>query len=430
MRKINFLFSVFFLTLLFLCAVPTVCGTFNWLREYYLRQYDEVMRKYRTVYSKPADSRLEPAYQETKKSLDEKFPSKTKPASASRTAEKFLQRLLPEKKEFEDALVSVFPFRIVFSETAMGFRKFIGMQRPVEYSRQYLRPDGTLGLLPEKPGRFYPLKAILDTEKAAKEVNAKFHVVVRPAKPADLSPSLPDRSGLLIDRRIRELERSGISVWDMRSLWDRLPNRTDLFFRTDHHWNVYGAVAGAKILASMLRQEYHLDYDLNVFSPDSFQKISAQKIFLGSIGKVLTAAYVKNGSLDDFDMLVPGYETDFTVQNSRRYCERGDFSIFLSDRCWKYDPYNATPYGIWLDGDVPVVRIINHKIPPDKGKKMLFVKDSFASSMLPYLALQTREIIMIDPRSRSMKKIWNIIREEKPDFVFWIYSLVLSFEWN
>ena len=430
MKKINHFFCCFFLIFTAVCSIPTVCQSVYWLRDYYRRQYDAVMRKYNTIYTKPADITLESSYKERKKALDDKFPSRSRPVSGSRKVQKFLKGILPEQKDFEDALVSVFPLRMTFSEISMAFRKFIGMKRPVEYSRHYLRPDGSFGLLPDKTGNFLPLKNILTAAQAAEAVNAKFHVIVRPDnnldQNIDIYPGLRDRSNLFIDHRIEQLKRSGISVWDMRPEWNRLPNRGGLFFRVDHHWNVYGALAGTRILASMLNRNCRMGYDIKGFDPARFQKISLKNIFLGSSGLMLTPEYTKNLKLDDFDILVPGFETDFTMINSNRHYERGDFSIFLFENQWKYDPYNSDPYCIWLDGNIASVRIINHKIAPDKGKKLLFIKDSYGSSILPYLALQTREIFMIDPRTRSIERLQKIIREEKPDFVFWFCSLILS----
>ena len=312
----------------------------------------------------------------------------------------------------------------------MAFRKLIGMKIPIEYSRHYLRPDGSLGILPMNDGNFYPLDNISNVKTAAEKVNAKFHVVVRPENCMDDNSEiyfgLRDPSNNLLDTRVRQLERSGISVWDMRTQWNRLPNRSRYFFRTDHHWNVYGALKGAEILASMLNEKYQLDYNIRKFDPDSFLKISLENIYLGSSGKILTSEYA---GTEDFEILFPAYETDFTLRHSKKYCDRGDFSIFLFTRYWTFNVYKYNLYVFWLDGDMPEVRIINHQIPKEKGKKLLFIKDSFSDSLLPYLALQTREIVLVDPRSRNGMKIQKIIQREKPDFVFWIYSLILPLKW-
>ena len=436
MKKVNGLFCMVFLLFLFSCSIPVLFQTIYWFRDYYSMQYDEIMRDYMTIYSKPADTISESACRDQKKILDCRFPSREKKVSTSRIVHRVRKIILPGRKIFEEQLVSAFPFRIIFSEVCMAFRKMTGIKRPVELSGHYLRPDGNLGIVPMNVDKlvFYPLENIFAAEKAAREANAKFHVVVRPDNILDrrieLYPGLTDISDDLVDLRVKQLEQAGVSVWDMRPQWNQLPNRRDLFFKTDHHWNVYGALEGAAILASMLQKNYHLDYDISQFDRNKFLKISMKRIFLGSSGKALTMAYPADSSPEDLDILFPCYKTDFSLQNSKHFHNRGDFSIFLFHRHWKYDIHKVNPYAIWLDGDLPEVRIINHKISPDKGKKLVFIKDSYSSSMLPYLALQTREIVLIDPRARDRKKIREIIRKEKPDFVFWIFTLTGLLTWN
>lgn len=180
----------------------------------------------------------------------------------------------------------------------------------------------------------------------------------------------------------------------------------------------------------MLNENCRLDYDLKGFDPRKFQKISLRNIFLGSGGKILTTAYAEPAKVEDFDILLPAFKTDFSLYNSKKYYERGDFSIFLFLAHWNYNFYQTNPYAVWLNGDVEEIKIVNHLIPPGKRKKMLFIKDSFGNSMIPYLALQTGEIYMVDPRSRNIEKIKKIIEREKPDFVFWCFSLIMLMQWN
>lgn len=436
MKKIKSLFGIFFLTFLFICTVPAIGATINWLKEYYFRQYDKTMRKYNTRYHKPAVIVNKSLYERQKEILFLTFPLKEKDYAAAYVWEKICQSLLslPQQKNFEDQLVKAFPFRIIFTEISMAFRKIIGMKVPVEYSKHYLRPDGSLGILPPKDNQYYPLEYIFDAEKTARKVKAKFHMVVRPNNIPDAAAGnyrgLPNHSNRLLNSRIRQLEQAGISIWDMRKQWDQLPDRSRLFFRTDHHWNVYGALEGAKILATMLNENYRLDYDIKGFDPRYFQKIRLKNIFLGSGGKALTIEYAEDEKPEDFDILLPVFKTDFSLYSPTKYYNRGDFSVFLFTDHWNYNVYQANPYAIWLYGDAAEVRIVNHLIPQGKRKKMLFIKDSFCISMIPYLALQTAEIYMVDPRSRNVAGIQKIIEREKPDFVFWCFSLITSMKWN
>ncbi len=430
MKKIKDLFGIFFLTFLFICTVPTVGKIVSWLKEYYFQRYDSTMRKYNTRYYQPAEIINKSVYARQKEVLSWTFPSKEKDYSSAYIWKKICQSLLslPERTNFEEQLVQAFPFRIIFTEISMAFRKIIGMKVPVEYSRHYLRPDGSFGLLPIEENQGFPLERIFNAEKNARKVKAKFHVVVRPNNIPNVSTGnyrgLPDHYTRHLNSRVRQLEQAGISVWDMRKQWDQLPNRNGLFFRTDHHWNVYGALEGARILATMLNKNYRLDYDLKGFDPRYFQKIRFKNIFLGSGGKTLTIEYAEDAKTEDFDILVPAFKTDFSLYTSSKYYNRGDFSVFLFIDNWNYNFYQTNPYAIWLNGDEAEVRIVNHLIPQGKRKKILFIKDSFSISMIPYLALQTGEIYMVDPRGRNDAKIQKIIEREKPDLVLWGFSLI------
>ena len=436
MKKIKNLFGIFFLTFLFICTVPTVVETVSWLKEYYFQRYDSTMRKYNTRYYQPAEIINRSVYARQKEVLSQTFPSKEKDYSPAYIWKKICQALLslPERKNFEEQLVEAFPFRIIFTEISMAFRKTIGMKVPVEYSRHYLRPDGSFGLLPIEENQSFPLERIFNAEKSARKVKAEFHVVVRPNNIPNVYTGnyrgLPDHYTRHLNSRIRQLEKAGISVWDMRKQWEQLPNRSGLFFRTDHHWNVYGALEGARILAAMLNENYRLDYDLKRFDPRYFQKIRFKNIFLGSGGKTLTIEYAEDAKTEDFDILLPAFKTDFSLYTSSKYFNRGDFSVFLFPDKWNYNFYQTNPYAIWLNGDEAEVRIVNHLIPQRKRKKILFIKDSFSISMIPYLALQTGEIYMVDPRERNDAKIQKIIEREKPDFVLWGFSLITLMNWN
>lgn len=189
MNKIKAFFGIFFLTFLFVCSVPTICKTVSWMKVYYFRQFDMTMQKYYTRYFKPAAETDESLYAPQKQILFWKLPWKEKDYSADYICIKICQSLLslPEQKEFEKQLSEAFPFRIVFSEISMAFRKLVGMKIPIEYSRHYLRPDGSLGLLPLTNQQYFPLKRIFDTENTARKVNAEFHVVIRPHNIPDVA---------------------------------------------------------------------------------------------------------------------------------------------------------------------------------------------------------------------------------------------------
>ena len=55
----------------------------------------------------------------------------------------------------------------------------------------------------------------------------------------------------------------------------------------------------------------------------------------------------------------------------------------------------SNQYEVFLGGDTSVVDI---RTASESSRRLLLVKDSFANSLLPYLALSYREIYVFDPR--------------------------------
>lgn len=141
-----------------------------------------------------------------------------------------------------------------------------------------------------------------------------------------------------------------------------------------------------------------------------------KEVFIGSLGKKLSLNYA-DGKKDDFDILYPRFDTDFTIEIPKlNFRKQGNFSILLDYSWINYNAYHAILYGAFLYGDKPFIRIVNNKIT--EGKKIIVIKDSYTNPMVPFLALQTKEIIMLDPRFYPQKKIMETIDKEKPDILF------------
>ena len=67
-----------------------------------------------------------------------------------------------------------------------------------------------------------------------------------------------------------------------------------------------------------------------------------------------------------------------------------------------------------MGGDYPIAVIENLNASCDKS--VLVIKDSYANAVLPFLALTTRKVTMIDPRYFD-GSIKDYIKNNKPDVV-------------
>ncbi len=151
----------------------------------------------------------------------------------------------------------------------------------------------------------------------------------------------------------------------------------EIFYRTDHHWNVRGAhIAYAEICNQLALTPYPVT---------AFEVQTIRDDFRGSL-------YSKSG------MLWLGGET-LTLW---RYEGDGGYSVTLSDgeelMIGHYDmSFSAKKdgYSIWYGGNHGYMKIVEKY--QTQREELVVIKDSFANSVLPFLALHY-DLTVIDPR--------------------------------
>lgn len=120
---------------------------------------------------------------------------------------------------------------------------------------------------------------------------------------------------------------------------------------------------------------------------------------------------------EDFSVWYPCFDTCFTYETTGKKRQTGPYEILYDTKLLNAEAYTTDHYSLFHSGNVADLRIVNHRIPEQFRKKILFVKDSFANALVPLMALQTYEIHEIDPRSLRALDIEETIKKEKPDIV-------------
>lgn len=351
---------------------------------------------------------------------------------------------------FNEYFVMIYPLRRDFSTLNMAFKYQLGMRQPVEYNTAVLFSNKRMGMVTGKNpgiGLGYSTETIERFQRiqtACNEYGGNLLVVYKPTSEgyddyvtvykgmiSDYNKSVEVRADLLRKEKIEVLElpkifRENIPESESDKYW----------YRTDHHWNVAAGLFVAKNIANKLNHCFGANYDLDYFDPDAFVQYNFQESVIGSLGKILSTAY-SEGKKEDFVVFMPPYETFFTLEyendlpevylskstllesNWLKPVEHGDFSIFLKMKKFSYDSYNTNAYHCFLGGDHSFLRIKNNKIK--EGKKILWIKDSYANVVIPYMALLTKEIVVVDPRFRDYEEILQLIKNEKPDIVISMY---------
>ena len=112
------------------------------------------------------------------------------------------------------------------------------------------------------------------------------------------------------------------------------------------------------------------------------------------------------------------YLTNETIENMRVYNYEKD----KEEKVYNEDYFhNIDSYDVFLAGATPVLKITNNKVVD---KKLIVFRDSYGSSIIPFLAENYHEVIVLDLRYVKFANLQNLdIDLTNPDDVLFIYSV-------
>nr|WP_316614173.1 DHHW family protein [uncultured Ruminococcus sp.] len=177
-----------------------------------------------------------------------------------------------------------------------------------------------------------------------------------------------------------------------------------LYYKTDHHWTAYGAYTAYRELSSALGYTPHVKEDYTVTAYPGFYGTT-----YSSSGFWLT----KPDTVEVWDNPENDSTVVTTITDNGNVTEQKDM-FYLSHL------EDDDKYPIYLDGNHPYTVIKNSAA--SSNEKLLVIKDSFAHSMVPYLADHYSEIIMVDLRYYS-EPVTKLIEKEGIDRVLVVYSI-------
>lgn len=183
--------------------------------------------------------------------------------------------------------------------------------------------------------------------------------------------------------------------------------------KTDHHWNIRGAVRG---YSSIIR---HFGFEPLVF--EYYEAFEGPCFGSGARSgrcdayaePMLDVRYPKSGILQ---VAVNGAPVDESWLGCSLRPEGADA---LTDEQKKFDPYAA-----WFHNTEPFVEIVNPEI---EGGTLLIINDSFASSIHRFFPEHYRTVYAIDPRSYD-GSIDDFIASHDIDDAVFLLSTVSLFE--
>lgn len=269
------------------------------------------------------------------------------------------------------------------------------------------------------------VKKETDNDYSDKHLSLNSRIIARFAentgKPVDLClippkgsvhpEELPDFAPYLDDMKLREkiLKNTknckNISLVSVESL---LSSDEEAYFRTDHHYNSYGAYLASKDYLTSIN---YPSYDYVVYVP-----LEVGNRFQGSLYKKVPFFS------DSYDQMIIPTNLD-QVQISYSYS--GDGRLYQEKKSTSfYEPgylLTKNKYNVYMGGNHGLAVIENtSKV---NGPVLFMIKDSFANSAVPYLINRFKKIVMVDLRYYS-GSVSDEIKKYDPDrIVFWYESL-------
>lgn len=238
----------------------------------------------------------------------------------------------------------------------------------------------------------------------------------------EIPTGLDDYSNANTDTFLKKLEQAEIETLDLRQATSALDYNT-LFYNTDHHWTTQTAFWGTKQVVQHLKEVFDIELDSNDFytNLDQYQLKEYEDSFLGSQGRRVGKYY---GGVDDYTLILPNFETDYTVTIQKNNVEpsvrQGTFEeTIIHKNLIEEEDIFTNRYAAYFGADYPEVILNNHKA--EKELKVLIFKDSFALPFSAFLSTMVSETRLIDTRYFK-EDILEYIKDYKPDLVLYVHK--------
>lgn len=269
---------------------------------------------------------------------------------------------------------------------------------------------------------------------------AKFLYVMTPDKCipgyTEFSKGLPyNYANETADLFLKGLAKKQVDYLDLREHMDDSGiEKSELFYKTDHHWKVETAFYAFTCLVNEMGKDYKFSKDLiaEATNIENYNKKVYENSYVGSMARKTGVFY---GGADDFTMLYPKFPTEYrfhAITNGNRYKTAGRFEHALismvpfTHKGSQYEP-QADKYSSYLYGNQGVAHIKNENV---NGPKVLIVKDSFMVPVAAFLSTVCSDVYLVDVRYYNGNVTEYIKSKGKLDFVMVSYTpqdLVESF---
>lgn len=181
-----------------------------------------------------------------------------------------------------------------------------------------------------------------------------------------------------------------------------------LYFRSDHHWTQRAGYLAYTQLAGPL--------EFSAYSDKQLKQSDAGIGFLGSVAAE-TGSRQLGGQLDRLAYYQIPTKVNYVYWDNTATPHTYSQGLY---KWWYLSQPN--PYAFFMGGDLPYIRL---KTDAQSGRKLAVVKDSYANTVIPFLALHFDEIHIIDPRNSNFNALQIIEENDIKEVLFINYARVV-----
>ncbi len=313
--------------------------------------------------------------------------------------------------------------RMKFVEMNASFNKLIGMNIVSGTDSVVVMRNGylTFEALPVDTDYAVESTAYFYDWLSQRDIN--FLYVQCPSKENPLDNQLPygvdDNYNIIADSILDGLNEKNVPCVDLRAqLNEGFEDYYSCFFKTDHHWTPETGVWAAGKIASELNGRFSYSLDKNAFNLSNYNVDVYEDYCFGSQGKKVTTKFADP---EDISLIYPKFDTDFSVCYDGGEALNGKFEDTLLRKSVfdKVDYYNVSTYSAYFHGNHSLTTIHNNKV--NNGKRMVYIMDSFSASVVPYLANEIEDMLVLDLRNFN-GSVTAAIESFNPDTVIVAYN--------
>ncbi|MEC2922130.1 secondary cell wall polysaccharide O-acetyltransferase PatB1 [Bacillus tropicus] len=266
------------------------------------------------------------------------------------------------------------------------------------------------------------MPAINDLSQFFKEQNVEFYFALPPSKTNALSFKLPSHIHTYAQENLNYfLKKLPPDVKPIKLMEHLKKNYTneeiqDMYFKTDHHWNMDGAFLGYQYIMNTIGQQSSIYKGKEIKKEDYTRTCAQNKHLIGSFNNQLYQLIDANGEKLCYYTPKDGFNfTSVTAKDAKGTIHQSLDEIYGIEK-----QKDTTSYAGYYTDDYPEIVIENNNAQNEV--RALVLKDSFANAIVPHLAQSFKHTSILDLRHYHEKDVYQYMKDNNINMVLFVYS--------